>query len=426
MNKSEDSYKKTVSHLHSPWFLKAGLLPILALIATSFSCGTQDKNLNVIFIAVDDLRPELGCYGNPFVQSPHLDKLASEGILFENHFANVPTCGASRQCLLTGMRPLSRAHLSNDITEHVISNEPENPIPETFVHHLKRNGYYTVGIGKISHSADGYLYGYTEKPSRIRELPHSWDELLFNYGKWETGWNAFFGYANGENRNDLERQAKPYEKGNVDDTGYVDGLTTQLAISKLKELKNGSKPFFLGIGLFKPHLPFTSPQKYWDLYKRDSLPISPNIFVPANVHFESLHTSGELNGYKLGDEEATLEHPVSNEYAKKLRHAYYSCISYIDQQIGLIVNEVNKLDLNENTIIVIWGDHGWHLGDQQLWGKHTLFENALKSALIIKVPNNYESKSISSIVETVDIYPSLLEFTVLPLVFLFCVINSLY
>ena len=380
---------------------------LILTIATS--CTNQKERPNIVFIAVDDLRPDLGCYGNSIVHSPNIDKLATEGVLFENHYVNVPTCGASRQCLLTGMRPITSAYLRNDITEHVISNKPKSPVPETFIHHLKRNGYHTIGIGKISHSADGLIYGYTDKPSNKRELPYSWDELIFNSGKWETRWNAFFGYANGENRQSLEKQVKPYEKGTVDDTGYVDGLTTQLAISKLKELKNGSKPFFLGVGFFKPHLPFNSPEKYWDLYNRDSIPISPNPLVPINVNLKSLHESGEFNQYNLGDEKANLKHPVSNEYAKKLRHAYYSCISYVDQQIGLIVNEINSCGLGENTIIVVWGDHGWHLGDQQVWGKHTIFENALKSALIIKIPKNYKSKSISSIIETIDIYPSLLE-----------------
>ncbi len=391
---------------------KTIMLFIFVLISLLvLACKTKDENRkpNILFIAVDDLRAELGCYGSPVVKSPNIDKLAAEGILFENHFVNVPTCGASRYCLLTGMRPTSRKHLTNQIAQDVISNQPEASKPETFIHHLRRNGYYTVGIGKISHSADGYIYDYTEDPSDVRELPYSWDELLFDYGKWKTGWNAFFGYANGENRQSLNKQVKPYEKGMVTDTGYVDGLTTQLAISKLKDLKNGSKPFFLGVGFFKPHLPFNSPEKYWDLYNRDSIPISPNPLIPVNVNLSSLHNSGEFNQYQLGDEKASLSHPVSDAYAKKLRHAYYACISYIDHQIGLILEELITLGLDKNTIIVVWGDHGWHLGDQQVWGKHTIFENALKSAFIIKVPEKYNSRTISSIVETVDIYPTLME-----------------
>ncbi len=143
---------------------------------------------------------------------------------------------------MTGMRPTKKSHLSNNVTSKEYAKTEEGKLPESFIHHLKRNGYYTVGIGKITHSADGLVYGYTEQPSTKRELPYSWDELVFNSGKWETGWNSFFGYANGENRQSLERQVKPYEHGDVDDSGYPDGLTSELAINKLNELKNNSKP----------------------------------------------------------------------------------------------------------------------------------------------------------------------------------------
>jgi arylsulfatase A-like enzyme len=383
-------------------------------ICSFLACAQEKKERaskpNILFIAVDDLRPDLGCYGNSIVQSPNLDKLASEGFTFTNHFVQVPTCGASRYSLLTGMRPRIKAHLSNDIIANEISTQAETNKPESFIHQLKRNGYHTVGIGKISHSADGLVYGYTDEVSDKRELPHSWSELLFDSGKWQTGWNAFFGYSNGENRQSLNRQVKPYEAGNVDDNGYPDGLTTQLALSKLKELKNSTEPFFMGVGLFKPHLPFTSPEKYWNLYNRDSISISPNPNIPEHVSLKSLHTSGEFNGYKLTDEIASLDKPVSEAYAKNLKQAYYACVSYIDNQIGMILDELQAQNLDKNTIVVIWGDHGWHLGDQQMWGKHTLFENALKSALIIKIPkSNGSNKQVPSIVETVDIYPTLLE-----------------
>ena len=154
--------------------------------------ATPAKAPNVIFIAIDDLRPELGCYGNNVIQTPNLDKLASTGTAFNNHYVQVPTCGASRHSLLTGMRPSKKEHLWNSAIEEEKSDLPEGEIPESFVHHLKRNGYYTVGIGKISHSADGLLYGYEYSVSTKRELPYSWDERPFDAGKWETGWNAFF------------------------------------------------------------------------------------------------------------------------------------------------------------------------------------------------------------------------------------------
>ena len=380
--------------------------------AGSSFAQTPTKKPNILFIAVDDLRSELGHFGNTKIQTPNLDQLASSAVSFTNHFVQVPTCGASRAAMLTGTRPKRTVELNNLIMQNEFPKKTENEIPETFIHHLRRNGYHTVGIGKISHSADGYVYEYEEEVSNQRELPYSWDELLFDAGKWETGWNAFFAYADGENRQSMNRQVKPYEAGDVDDLGYPDGLTTQLAIAKLKELKDNEEPFFLGVGLFKPHLPFTSPKKYWDLYDEESIPVALNPTKPKNVSESSLLPSGEFNQYALGEEHPDLEKVASEAYAKKIKHAYYAAASYSDAQIGLLLAELKALNLDENTIVIVWGDHGWHLGEQQVWGKHTLFENALNSALIIKIPGKEEKARIeNSIVESVDIYPTILELT---------------
>jgi arylsulfatase A-like enzyme len=359
---------------------------------------------------VDDLRSELGHFGNTQILTPNMDKLASSSVSFTNHFVHVPTCGASRAAMLTGLRPRRKAELGNNIMQDEFPLKPESERPETFIHHLRRNGYHTVGIGKISHSADGLVYGYEEEVSDQRELPYSWSELLFDNGKWKTGWNAFFAYSDGENRQSMNKQVKPYEAGDVDDLGYPDGLTTQLAISKLQELKEKNQPFFLGVGLFKPHLPFTSPKKYWEMYDEESIKIAENPTKPENVSESSLLPSGEFNQYALGEEHPNLDTVASEAYARKIKHAYYAAASYSDAQIGLILNELKALNLEENTIVIIWGDHGWHLGEQQIWGKHTLFENALKSALIIKIPGSEEKSRLEdSIVESVDIYPTLLE-----------------
>jgi arylsulfatase A-like enzyme len=386
---------------------------LLAGIFLFLSIGfliAKDGKPNILFIAVDDLRPELGCYGNQVIHSPNIDKLAAEASVFTNHFVQVPTCGASRFSLLTGMRPRKRSHLSNNVIIEELSEKPEGNRPETFVHHLRRNGYYTIGIGKISHSADGLVYDYNDPVSEKRELPHSWDELLFDNGKWGTGWNAFFGYSDGENRQSMKKRVKPYEAGEVDDHGYPDGLTADLAISRLREIHKKEQPFFLGVGFFKPHLPFNSPDKYWGLYNRDSIPVSPNQDIPLNINLKSLHGSGEFNQYQLSDEFASLDQSVSDEYAMKLIHAYYACVSYIDHQVGRLLRELESLGLADNTIVVIWGDHGWHLGDQRIWGKHTIFENALKSVLIISDPRKPEAeRKIRTVVETVDIYPTLME-----------------
>ncbi|MGF1560066.1 MAG: sulfatase [Flavobacteriaceae bacterium] len=395
------------------------LFVFLCTTALFTSCQeevTPPTRPNVLFIAIDDLRTELGVYGNSVVKSPHMDKLATEGALFTHHYVQVPTCGASRHALLTGYRPYKPIHLKNNAIEEELSNSVESVVPETFIHRFKQEGYHTVGIGKISHSADGLLYGYDDPVSEKRELPHSWNELLFEYGKWKTGWNAFFAYANGENRQSLKKQVKPYEMAAIEDEGYPDGLTTNLAISKLRDLKNNKKAFFMGVGFFKPHLPFNAPKKYWNLYDKDSIKVSSNQEIPAHINLKSLHGSAEFNQYALGDEQASLDSPVSDAYAKKLNHAYLAAVSYIDAQVGKLIQELEALGLAKNTIIVIWGDHGWHLGDQRVWGKHTLFENALKSTLIIKSPvQEQQRKRIETIVETVDIYPSLLEMCNIPL-----------
>lgn len=381
-----------------------------------FSCSepaAEEKPYNVLFIAIDDLRPELGVYGNKIIETPNLDAIGNSGSVFLNHYVQVPTCGASRCSILTGLLPQTTNHLQNSAVEQFMSNEPEGETPESFVHHFKRNGYYTVGIGKISHSVDGLWYGYEESPEGAKmEMPHSWDEMLFDAGKWETGWNAFFGYADGSNRQGKNKQVKPYEAGEVDDLGYPDGLSTQLAIKKLKELSDKDHPFFMGLGLFKPHLPFTAPKKYWDLYDREEIPLSPFPDLPENVHPNSLQESGEFNSYQLGEEKAGLDQKLSDEYARKLRHAYYAAVSYSDALVGKVLDALEEEGLADNTIIVVWGDHGWHLGDHRVWGKHTNFEMALRSPLMIKVPGMAARKIGSDMpVSSIDLYPTLMELT---------------
>lgn len=375
-----------------------------------FGCKNRDDRLNILFIAVDDLRPELGCYGNDWVKTPNIDLVAEQGFVFKHHYVQVPTCGASRFSLLTGKRPRKRTHLLNSAIVDELAGAPESEVPESFVHQLRRHGYRTVGIGKIGHSADGLIYGYEDQPSSRKELPHSWDEFLMDAGQWGTGWNAFFGYANGENRQSLKKQVKPYEKGVVDDLGYPDGLSTKLALKQLRELKEVDQPFFLGVGYFKPHLPFNAPEKYWDLYHEDSLPLPAFTGIPTGVSRASLHQSNEFNQYALGEEKASLDTVLSETYSRKLIHAYYACVSYIDAQIGQLMQELETLDLAENTIVVIWGDHGWHLGELRVWGKHTLSEYALRSALVMRIPGKSgHGIPVAVPVESIDLYPTLME-----------------
>lgn len=395
--------------------MKKTLQLILIIILTT-ACESNKRalttsNHNVLFIAVDDLRPELGIYGNPIVKSPNMDQLAREGSFFNRHYVQVPTCGASRYSLMTGLRPRKKNHINNHVFYREMANQEEKERPESFVHHLKRNGYTTVGIGKLSHSPDGLVYGYKENPSKVKEMPYSWDRFVFRPGKWKTGWNAFFAYASGENRQSLNGIVKPYESADVSDEDYPDGLILKSALEELKKLKGQPKPFFLGVGFFKPHLPFNAPKKYWDLYDRSTIPIANDPFIPKNVHPKSVGRMGEFYNYKLSDEKPTLDRPVSDDYARKLIHGYYASISYVDHLVGQLLAELKSLDLDKNTMVVLWGDHGWHLGNDRKWGKHSLFERSLKSTLLIKLPGEkHASNEINTIVESVDLYPTLLDF----------------
>jgi len=392
--------------------LKVGFFACLITLS-GFSCKeVRDPSRakpNILLICVDDLRPELGCYGKEYIHSPHIDKLANRGFVFSNHFVQVPTCGASRYAMLTGMLPTTTDHLDNTACRQFIAGRPESKDPETFIHHLRRNGYRTVGIGKISHHVDGYCYDFDEEVSTEPELPFSWDEMLFNPGKWGRAPFAMLGYADGTNREGRKKQVKPYEMGVVDDMGYPDGHTTELALEKLHELAKRDTPFLLAVGYLKPHLPFNSPKKYWDLYEEAGIPLSPSPFIPENVNPASLISSGEFNQYALGEEKASLDGPVSEDYARKIRHAYFACISYIDAQIGQLLNDLERQGLAENTVVVLWGDHGWHLGDHLVWGKHTIFERSLRSPLIIFLPGEEKGAVIDRIVSSVDIYPTIVE-----------------
>jgi arylsulfatase A-like enzyme len=365
---------------------------------------------NVLFLFVDDLRPDLGCYGNKEIHTPNLDRLANSSVRFDQQYVAVPTCGASRASLLTGRLPRIKNDLTNEVLELRRHAHTDTLHPESFIEELRMANYYTIGIGKISHSPDGHIYAYKQPQGPELELPRSWDEMLFNAGKWGTGWNAFFGYANGSNRNTLNGQVKPYEKGDVDDDGYPDGLTAELAVSKLQELASKGRPFFLGVGFFKPHLPFNAPAKYWDMYDESKLSLTPSPEIPLNINKASLNQSEEFNnGYKLGDEQATLEKPVSDAYARKLRHAYYAGVSYVDAQIGKVLAELKRAGLDKNTIVIVWGDHGWHLGDDRVWGKHTLFEWSLRSPLIIHTPGMMKPAQCDEVISSVDFYPTLME-----------------
>lgn len=381
----------------------------LALAALA-ACSTEQPPLppNVLFIAVDDLRPELSAYGQAHMVTPNFDRFATTGRLFERHYVQVPTCGASRYALLTGERPSSREHTSNEAIRNLLP-KTEQERPESFAHMFRRAGYRTVSIGKISHYVDGRIYSYEGEGEGEFEMPFSWDARIMPYEKWGTAWNSFFGYADGSNRN-MERGAYPaYESADVPDEAYPDGLIAQEAIAQLNELKD--EPFLLGVGFFKPHLPFTAPKKYWDLYDHDQIAISPNPDVPKGINPGSLTNSGEMFGNYKHERRGDTGVRIADEDARMLRHAYYAAVSYADAQVGKVLDELERLGLADNTVVVIWGDHGWHLGDQTIWGKHTTFERSSRSALMIRTPGMPSpGVSAAGLVETLDLYPTLADY----------------
>jgi arylsulfatase A-like enzyme len=384
------------------WFL-GGVIALLFLLNLSASAVEIDATPrpNVLFIAVDDLRPQLHCYGRSEMVTPNIDRLAAEGRLFSRHYVQVPTCGASRCAMLTGQYPSQPGDYDNNAFLRLPSEEPQAAIsmPRLF----RTHGYKTVSLGKITHAPDG------RREDGTLELPFAWDSAGVPAGKWKTGWDAFFAYADGSTR--IPGQTPATERADVSDEGYPDGLIADAAIAELNELQG--EPFFLAVGFFKPHLPFNAPAQYWDLYNPDRLPAPASTRPPTNVDPAiSLHASGELTPRYTG-----LDQPgtVSEDEARRLRHAYSACVSYVDAQIGRVLDEVDRLGLSDNTIIVLWGDHGWHLGEHGVWGKHTLHDVALHSPLIVRVPNmTAPGTATDALVESVDIFPTLAKICRLP------------
>ncbi len=350
---------------------------------------TKERRPNILFIAVDDLRPQLNCYGHTQMISPNIDRIATEGFLFNRAYCQVPVCGASRASLLTGLRP-TRNRFLNYYTR--VSKDVPDAL--TLPMHFKNNGYYTVSNGKIFHHTNDMDSSWSEKPWHPSQT--------VTYKNWRN-------YITEENL-DIARQHESgsgpsFEIAEEEDSAYFDGKTAQKAIADLERLKEKDEPFFLAVGFLKPHLPFNAPKKYWDLYKTDDLQMASNPFRPENAPDAAMHNFGELRSYT----DIPRKGPLSEEKAQKLVHGYYACVSYTDAQIGKLLDALETLELAESTIVVLWGDHGWNLGEHGLWCKHCNFETSLRAPLLIKVPGIAGGKKTNALTEFVDIYPSLCE-----------------
>ena len=371
---------------------------------------SSKKQPNILFIAVDDLRPELGCYGSETAITPNIDALAEGGLLFNRAYCQHPICSPSRASLMTGSRPETI-----NIIENFTYFRDENPDIVTLAQHFKENGYETVHSGKIFH-----------KPA-FADYPKSWSrEPAKNKVEYEEP-NYPGGYVLPENvelfkKNRAEMLEKygdvsryglgkgpAYESADVPDQAYEDGYNVELAMATLKDMvEKGNKPFFLGMGFKLPHLDWKAPKKYWDMYDREKIPMAAQTSAPTDGSAMGLHPSFELRARqgipKIG--------PIEGELAKTLKHGYLASVTYVDALIGKLIAALEQAELRDNTIIMLWSDHGWHLGDMGIWGKATNYELATRVPLIVwtpNMPNQNRGKTTNALVELVDMYPTLCE-----------------
>jgi choline-sulfatase len=360
-------------------------MAVFGLLVFTSCSSTKSKphavKPNILFIAVDDLRPELNCFGASQIKSPNLDKLADESLVFKRAYCNVPTCGASRASLLTGARPTRHRFIT-------YSTQKDKDLPQvtSLPMNFKNNGYTTISNGKVFHHAN--------------------DDSLAWHEIWRPKGNGL-NYQLEENKKlvGAGNRGMAFESANVDDDAYFDGKIANKGIADLKKLKNSGQPFFLAVGFKKPHLPFNAPTKYWDMYKREDISLPESYLQPESTPQQAFHKYGELRNYSGIPKKGHL----TDDLAKELIHGYYACVSYVDAQIGRVINELENLGLAENTIIVLWGDHGWNLGEHMLWCKHCTFETSLNAPLIVKVPGLTKGTTTNAITEYIDIYPSLCD-----------------
>ena len=371
-------------------------------LAPLLSAAQGGRKMNVLFIPVDDLRPQLGCYGDRLVKSPNIDKLAARGTVFERAYCQQAVCSPSRTSLMTGCRPNTTKVY--DLVTHFRDHIPDTV---TVAQHFKANGYHTQSVGKIYHG------GFDDKASW--SVPHTQPGrpgyLVPENRAYVAKMNAE-GKAKGLKGLPLHNYSRgpATEAPDAPDSAYADGAIADAAIRMLGELKD--KPFFLAVGFLKPHLPFNAPKKYWDLYKRDEIPLAANPFTPKDAPSVALSNWGELRSYS----DIAKKGALSDDQARELIHGYLACVSYMDAQVGRVLDELDRLGLRDNTIVILWGDHGWKLGEHAMWCKHTNYEMDTRSPMICAAPGQKApGKKSAALTEFVDIYPTLCELAGLPL-----------
>lgn len=374
--------------------------------------GYAEERPNVLFIAIDDLRPELGCYGSEIALTPNLDKLAEDGLRFDRAYCQEAICSPSRASLMCGARPDTIGVIENSAYFREL-----NPDIVTLSQHFIRHGYEAVQVGKIYHKLghSDPAYSWSRTPATIKgkkpvffALPENRAILNKNKKRLEAI------YGEGIGQTGLV-QGPAYECADVPDQVYRDGYNTDVAIATMKEMvADSAKPFFLGLGFYKPHLNFIAPKRYWDLYNRERIPLATEIHAPRDGAAMGLHASFELRVRHGIPKSGRIE----DDLARTLKHAYLACVSYIDAQIGRMIAALEAAGLRDNTIIMVWGDHGWHLGDLGVWGKATNYEVATRVPLLLwtpDMPKATRGRGSDALVELVDVYPTLCELAGLPL-----------
>lgn len=385
------------------------LILLLALCPSLFAAKP-----NVLFIAFDDLKPLMGCYVDKVIKTPNMDRLAARGTLFLNAHTQQAVCGPSRASLLTGLRP--------DTTKvYDLKTRIRSILPDvvTLPQHFRAHGYETVGMGKI--------FDPRSVDSRNSDDPASWSRPYVH----TDSKKGVAGFLNAEfvakakaamktkgiqgGNTDALKEAvggfPPTEGEDVADTDYEDGELAEVAVAHVKELAAQEKPFFLAVGFHKPHLPFVAPKKYWDLYQRDTLSIARFTTLPAGAPEIAFQDSNELkNGTYSADIVPRGPGLQPEAVQRQLIHGYMACVSYVDAQLGKVLDALDASPAAKNTIIVLWGDHGWHLGDHGMWCKHTNYEQATRVPLMIIRPGDAGAGGRSqSPVEFLDVYPTLCD-----------------
>ncbi len=380
-------------------YLRVGLHWIASLFLMCTTTVHAGDRPNVLFIAIDDLRNDLGALGASHARTPQLDAFASTARVFSRHYVQVPTCGASRCALLRGRYPTDTAHLGNNGIRATHESWAARSLPAVF----RQQAYRTLALGKITHHPGG-LTGpnWAQGPE---ELPGVWDRSWIPDGPWKTPEAIMHGYAHGAARQ--PGKSPPWEAHDGPDEAYPDAWVAAEAVKTLRQLAADEQPWFFAVGFFKPHLPFAAPAHWHTLHNHGIPDLQPLVAAKPSWP-SSWHGSGEFRGnygHPAGRDPAT-----DVEYARLLRKSYAACVSYMDAQVGRVLAALRETGQEENTVVVVWSDHGFLLGEHGIWGKHCLYEHALRSPLMIRHPGLPQpGKASAAIVETVDLFPTLID-----------------